>query len=407
MRPPLLFLSHRIPYPPDKGDKIRSYHIFDYLAQRYRIFLGTFIDDPIDWERAEALQARCAGHCIRPLDGRMARLRSLRGLLTGEPLTLPYYRDRILAQWVAETVAREGIGHAMVYSSGVAQFIDGPRFRHLVRVVDLVDVDSDKWRQYARRTRGPARWIYAREARRLLEVERGLAARFDATLLVSEAEADLLRRLAPEVADRIHGLSNGVDLDAYDPTRGWENPYQGPGPHLVFTGAMDYRPNIDAVTWFADEVLPEVRRRHPGAWFHIVGSRPAEAVQALAGRPGIQVTGRVPEVQPWLAHADAVVAPMRIARGIQNKVLEGMAMARPVVVTAMGLEGIDAVPGEEVLVADDAATQIQLLDDLLARRIDGRALGAAARRRVERSYAWSSTLPLLDRWFDGRGREGA
>jgi len=265
-----------------------------------------------------------------------------------------------------------------------------------------VDVDSDKWRQYAEKKPWPMSWVYRREADRLLDFERRIAALSEATLLVSEQEAMLFRELAPEVDDRIFALRNGVDLQAFEPELDWPNPYARGGPHLVFTGAMDYWPNVDAVIWFAEEVFPILQARFPGIEFHIVGSRPADRVRALAGRPGVEVTGSVEQVQPYIRHADVAVIPMRIARGIQNKVLEAMAMARPVVVSPMGLEGIDARDGEELLVAESAQNFADQVGRVLEGDVSGEALGQAARRKVMRDFSWERVLPLLDRWFDGK-----
>ncbi len=399
MKPALLFLAHRIPYPPNKGDKIRSFHLLEYLSRRYRIFLGTFVDDPADGAHIEKLDRWCAGRCVRRLRPLQARLRSLAGLATGEALTLPYYRDRRLARWARQVTEAEGVAHVLVYSSAMAQY--APKGAERTLVVDLVDVDSDKWRQYAETHRGPMRWIYGREARRLLDFERAAAASASAALLVSEEEAALFRRLAPEVAEKVHALGNGVDLAYFDPGADLPSPYEGEGPHLVFTGAMDYWPNVDAVVWFAEKVLPTLRQRRPGLIFHIVGSRPAERVRALARAGGVHVTGTVPDIRPWIRHADVAVAPMRIARGIQNKVLEAMAMARPVVVSPMGAEGIEAADGREWRVAESADAFAGAVDELLAHPDRAAAMGRAARARVEADYGWEARLPLLDRWFPG------
>ena len=192
-----------------------------------------------------------------------------------------------------------------------------------------------------------------------------------------------------------------MDVERFDPDRFRSSPYRGPGPNLVFTGAMDYWPNVDAVTWFADQVLPRLRPRFPGLAFYIVGSRPVEAVRALAKREGVAVTGTVSEIQPWIAHAEVAVAPMRIARGIQNKVLEAMALARPVVVSPMGAEGIHARPGEHFLVARDGASFARAVAHLLRHPDEAESLGLAARERVVSEYSWERTLAPLERWFPG------
>jgi sugar transferase (PEP-CTERM/EpsH1 system associated) len=398
---PLVLLAHRIPYPPDKGDKIRSYHLLRHLADRYRVHLGAFVDDPADWGHAEALRQHCAGLCLQPLPPRRARLRALSGLATGQPLTLPYYRDGAMRRWLRRTLAATGARRLVAFSAAMAQYADeaGPGCR---RLLDLVDVDSDKWRQYGARHRGPAGWVYRREARRLRAFERRAAAAFDHTVLVSDAEAALFRGLAPEAADRIAAVENGVDTDRFHPGADYPDPYPAGSQPLVFTGAMDYWANVDAVSWFAESILPAIRAQRPEAVFYVVGARPVEAVRRLARLPGVEVTGRVPDTRPYLAHARLAVAPMRVARGIQNKVLEALAMARPVLATGPALDGLD-VGGDYPLVADASEDLARLATDWLAGSA-GEALGQRLCHWVRRRYEWDRQLDRLVQLLEGAPR---
>jgi len=394
----LLLLVHRMPYPPNKGDKIRSWHLLKHLAQRYRVHLATFVDDPDDWQHVPVLQALCASTHFAALAPRAARVRSLAALLRNRSLSYDYYRSAGLQRWVDDAMRRHGIGRIVVFSSPMAQYAEAwPQAR---RVIDFVDVDSDKWRQYAERKKWPASMVFGYEASRLLRYERRVAASFDASLFVSAPEADLFRSLAPESAQRIGSFSNGVDT-AYFAPGDFANPYAAGEKALVFCGAMDYWPNIDAVQWFAAEVLPALRARDPALRFVIVGARPAPEVQALAAQPGITVTGTVPDVRAYVAHAALSVAPLRVARGIQNKVLEAMAMARPVLVTPQALEGIEAEVGRELLLAADAAQWIEAAASALAGSAAARdALGQAARARVLAAYSWDARLAPLDRMIE-------
>ncbi len=420
-KPDLLFLAHRIPYPPDKGDKIRAWHLLEHLAKRYRVHLGAFVDDPEDWRHCDRLRNVCASTYFAGLNPRLGKLRSLTGLLTGEPLTLPYYRHAGLQGWVAAHL-RGGVTRILAYSSAMARFAmqlpSPPDLAAVVglprrlagsfikegtvpggvvrRVMDFVDIDSDKWRQYAATQSWPLSWIYRREGERLLAWERKVAHAFDASLFVSATEAADFRELAPESADRIGFYNNGVDAEYFSPARDYPFPYPDAGPAVAFTGAMDYWPNVDAVTWYARDVLPRLRERYPNLTFAIVGSRPAPQVRELAGLPGVLVTGRVDDVRPWLAHARVVVAPLRIARGIQNKVLEAMAMARTVVATPQALEGIPARIGEEARCGADADT---LVRETLA-ALDGPDLGPAARNRVLYDFAWDHALARVDQLLE-------
>jgi sugar transferase (PEP-CTERM/EpsH1 system associated) len=388
----LLLLIHRIPYPPNKGDKIRSYHLLKHLAQQYRVHLGTFVDDPDDWQHLPHVEAMCASSHFAPLKPLLARVRSLGALLANRSLSLDYYRNAGLQAWVDRTMREHKIGKVLVFSSAMAQYVEA--HAHARRVVDFCDVDSDKWRQYAEKKTWPMNWLYRHEARQLLAYERRVARECDASLFVSEPEAALFKELAPESVAKIGFFNNGVDTDYFSPERSYASPYPAGERALVFTGAMDYWPNIDAVQWFAAEVFPQLRARFADTSFYIVGARPAAAVQALAQLPGVVVTGTVPDVRPYIAHAQVAVAPLRIARGIQNKVLEAMAMATPVVVSPQALEGIEAIPGTDLLLAADAAAFVATVAALLTEADS--VIGRVARAKVEQLYSWPSNLARIE-----------
>ena len=387
----LLLLIHRIPYPPNKGDKIRSWHLLKHLAGQYRVHLATFVDDPDDWQHVPHVEAQCASSHFAALHPLRARVRSLGALAANRSLSLDYYRNAGLQRWVDDTMAAHKIERVLVFSSAMAQYAE--KYPQARRVVDFCDVDSDKWRQYADQKSWPMSWLYRHEARQLLAYERQVARDYDASLFVSQPEADLFRKLAPESDAKIGFFNNGVDTDYFSPEPAHVSPYQAGERVLVFTGAMDYWPNVDAVQWFATDVFPQLRAAFPGLRFYIVGARPSPAVEALGKLDGVTVTGTVPDVRPYIAHAKVAVAPLRIARGIQNKVLEAMAMATPVVVSPQALEGIDAEPGTELVLADGAAAFVEAVSNLLSRQAD--AMGRAARAKVERQYSWPSNLACI------------
>jgi len=399
-RPHLLFLVHRIPFPPRKGDKVRSFHFLRHLNQHYRVHLGTFVDDAADLEHVDTVRAMAESVSIRRLRPRLSRALSARALATGEPLSIAYFASGALARWVRHTLAAHHVTRVLVFSSSMAQYVLAHLRPGMHTVIDFVDVDSEKWRNYAELHGGAMGWVYRREGRRLLEHERTLAARFDASVFVSREEAALFRRLAPESAARVHHVTNGVDAAYFDPAAGHDDPYPEGGPVLVFTGAMDYRANVDAVTWFAEAVFPRVRARVPGARFCIVGAKPAPAVRALAAREGVTVTGAVPDVRPYLAHADLAVAPLRVARGVQNKVLEAMAMALPVVATRAAVEGIEPGHGLDEWLADEPEALAARVAAALAAPGER---GACARRFVLERYHWPASASELVRLIEGRG----
>jgi sugar transferase (PEP-CTERM/EpsH1 system associated) len=389
--PALLFLAQRLPYPPDKGEKIRAWHELQLLARHYDIYLGALIDDPADRAHVDALRPFCRDIRVVGVNRRAGRAASLLGLLTGQALSVRYFQNGCLAAWVRDVLSEVEPETIFIYSSNMAPYVlDLPRGGRLV--TDLVDVDSEKWRALCENSGFPMRVLYRREAQRIAALEARVARESDACLFVSLAEMLLFTHRHPEHAARAHAISNGVDHRFFAPTA---QPPATP-PEFVFTGTMDYPPNIDAVVWFATEILPLIRRVDSQARFTIVGSQPADAVRRLARLNGVMVTGRVPDVRPYLARATAAVAPMRIARGIQNKVLEAMAMGRPVVLTSGALEGIKAIAGQEVLLADTVSTFAEACCRLLDTTL-GAAVGSAARARILADYDWRTTLrPLYD-----------
>ncbi|WP_029622650.1 TIGR03087 family PEP-CTERM/XrtA system glycosyltransferase [Sphingomonas elodea] len=389
----LLFLAHRIPYPPDRGDKIRAYHLLRHLARDHRVHLIGFADDEDDLQRKGGLAPYTAS---REIFWRSPPnvLTGLRAVLQCRPVSLVAFADAEMRQAVRRLLTERPIETIFVFSSQMAQYL--PPRPHQRVIMDFVDMDSAKFAAYAEAGRGPMAWVHRREAALLQAHEHRVACGVDASLFVSDAEAALFRERTG--APRVHAIENGIDTGHYDPGRRYPA-VLGEGPLLVFTGQMDYRPNIDAVIWFADAVFPRVRRSHPTARFAIVGRAPTPAVRALAQRPGILVTGTVPDVRDWLAAAALVVAPLQLARGIQNKVLEGMAMAKAVVASPAAAEGIDHAG--TLRIADGADLFGDAVLSLLAEPEIAAALGAAGRARVIARYSWDARLAPLDALLAG------
>lgn len=393
----LLLLVHRIPYPPNKGDKIRSYHLLRFLGAHYRVYLGAFVDDPDDWQYQETLSAWCADVCLVRLDPFQAKIRSLNGLWVGSTLTVPYYRDEQMTGWVT-TKLRTGVKRVVVFSSSMAQYVETVA-RDVRRIIDFVDIDSDKWLQYSRKQRWPMSWLYRREANLLRDYEQQIARQFDASYFVARAEAELFVSQASDVSSRVSFIENGVDTEYFAPGRDYPNPFPEGGQSVVFTGAMDYWANVDAVRWFAEAVWPAVHSRLPGARFVIVGARPTAAVLQLARLPGVEVTGSVPDVRPYLAHASIVVAPLRIARGVQNKVLEAMAMGRALVCTQAAMDGIRPCPGA-AQVCDEAGAFAESVIGLLQSPGEREAMGKKGKSCVASYYQWQTNLSRLDQLIE-------
>ena len=409
-RPRLLMLTHRLPVPPDRGDRIRSYHLIQLLRGHFDITLGCVSEHAPTAEQRAALDAMVTTHRVAVIHRRWSRLRGAMALALGRPATPAcFYRRDLVGALVAEHRQRP-FDAVLTYCSGMAGYARAvlaatpegvPMPRH---VLDLVDVDSSKWASYAAAARGrglnPMRWVYAAEARRLRPIEAGRRVAFDAVTVVSEAEADEYRR-RHGLSDALHVAGNGVDVEAFAPpavvgTVGTEPASEPRPPRVVFVGQMDYKPNVEAVYGFVERVMPKLRVAEPDAVFRIVGRNPTPEVRALGRLNHVEVTGEVESVAAELREADVVVAPLSIARGVQNKVLEAMAAGRAVVCSPAALEGIDAEPGREVVLAEKPEQWARVIVELLRDRDRAAAIGAAAREHVVRERGWAAALaPML------------
>jgi sugar transferase (PEP-CTERM/EpsH1 system associated) len=388
-------LAHRIPYPPHTGDKVRAYQVARHLAARHDVTLSFVIDDAADRAGLDALRREIRDLEWGGLWKPAALARGLAGLALGRSLSIAYFRSRRLSRRLTRRLRGGGYDAIYVSSSPMVDYVRGAR---LPVVMDFVDVDSDKWTQYAAKQRPPRSWAYRLEGRRLRAFEAEAVRWGDRCILATAAEETLLRSFAPWARTAV--VPNGVDLDGYGPP--------ADAPTVIFTGAMDYLPNVDAVEHFCGDIFPAVVRAVPGARFLIVGLNPGPAVRRLAELPGVTVTGAVPEVRSYYRQAAVCVAPLRIARGIQNKVLQSMALGVPVVATSAAARGLESRPDEHMLVEDDPARFAQAVIGLLGDR-DGRCrLAERARRFVERDHSWPAILTRIEALVvDAAGRGAA
>jgi polysaccharide biosynthesis protein PslH len=375
----ILFLAHRLPYPPDRGDRIRSWHVLKALATLAPVHVVAPLDDASDAQHLRMVESVAASvtTAVRPKSRGLAVGKSF---LTGQAASVELFTVPKLVRNVQRIIASGGINTVYAFSGQMARYVptlNGVRF-----VMDFVDMDSAKFAAQAQAARGATRMILSRESKRLQAFEAETAMRADVSLFVSRAEADLFEQATGIRADV---LENGIDLDHFRSDA--VAPVLADAPLIVFTGQMDYGPNIDAVTSFVCDVLP----RLGAVTFAIVGRAPTAAVRALAG-PMVTVTGEVPDTRPWLAAADVVVAPLKLARGVQNKILEAMAMGKAVVASASAAQGIDATDGREIIAADDPTDAIMALLRDPERR---RALGLSARARMVARYGWDAQMTPL------------
>jgi sugar transferase (PEP-CTERM/EpsH1 system associated) len=390
----ILFLAHRIPWPADRGDKIRSYNILRHLAEMAPVHVGAFADDDRDMGFVPNIEPLFASVHVELRDKPQWRS-GIEALCKGAPISVTSFASDSMQAYVNAQIASGRISHIFVFSGQMAQFVPAD-FKGRV-VTDFVDVDSAKFASYAKSGNPMMRWIHKREAKKLSDFEQSAARRADVALLVSEAEAAIFRSDGKLGPDRVRAISNGIDTIFYDPNGDIELPKRVVhGPMIVFTGQMDYRPNIEAVIQFAHGAFNQIRARNDKAVFAIVGRNPTPAVMALRKLPNVVVTGSVDDVRSWLTAADVVVAPLRIARGIQNKVLEAMAMAKPVVVSVAAAEGINAMDGQHFIIADDDQEQADAINALLADKASRLELGKAARSHVVNQYGWAKQLQTMD-----------
>jgi polysaccharide biosynthesis protein PslH len=396
----LLYVTHRVPYPPDKGDRIRTFNTLRFLAERHDVHLACLADEEVSTETRRELDRLCRRVVIHPVGSGLRWLRAGWSLVNGSTASVGAFRSARLAETLRNWVRETKFDLVLASASSVAPYLRLPELRDIPAIVDLVDVDSQKWLDYAASARGVRKWIYDREGQALRRYEREVAQWARAILLVSEAESELFRGIAPGATVRT--ITNGVDLEYFHPDGSTVQPAS-----CVFVGAMDYRPNVDAACWFAQTIWPGVRRAVPEATFRVVGRKPAPAVEALGQLAGVEVIGQVPDVRPHVNSAAVVVAPLRIARGLQNKVLEALALAKPVVAGPPALAGFPPGLTPPALCARSPKEWISSLVGLFADAERQGQLARAGRKYVEAHYHWDRCLEPLDAIINALPRDGS
>lgn len=356
------------------------------MSREHRVTVVAFAHDEQDLEAARVLNEEFEIETVAiPHHESRKKLLSAPLLLTGKPLTLGVYGSRKLQDEVDRRILETDFAYA--FSSSMGAFLLPHR---LPWVMHIAELDSDKWHQYSERTPFPMSWVYKREWKTLLRFEKRLAAAAITNVLCTPLEEQIFQREIPGRPTVV--LQNGVDLTYFQPAPEKAEPHR-----MVFTGVMDYLPNIDACVHFVNEIFPRIRAEVPDARFDIVGSKPTPEVQALGNTEGVTVTGFVDDIRDWTHKASIAVAPIRIARGIQNKVLEAMAMGLPVVGSTSATQGVQGQAGKHYWVTDDPAEHASMVVRLMADPEAARALGRAARQFVEDHYDWEVTLQPLDR----------
>jgi len=388
----ILFLCHRIPYPPNKGDKLRAFNILKHLSQKHTIDLLTLADDKKDLRYQEDLKSYCRKVETFYFHPFIAKLKILLYLFSSKPLTLPYFFHSKLKKQITRLISQHSYDLLFLYSSSMVQYVldlnNTPPM-----VIDFVDADSQKWHDYAKLAKFPQSIIYQSEGKKLGRYEGKIAPHFKAITVVSDQEKKKLTQYVK--TDNIYEVKNGIDLSFYEAA----SEFKRDNKDLLFIGALFYFAYIDGILHFYKHAFGKIKKAHPDTVFHVVGADPVKKIRNLNSDKNMRITGFVPDIIPYLQKAAVYVVPLRMAPGIQNKILEAMAMRVPVVATPAAIAGIDAVPGRDLLVEEDpvkfASSVIQLLQKPDLRQ----EIAENARRLVENEYNWNKNLSKFDDIF--------
>ena len=384
----VLFVCHRVPFPPKRGGKIRPFNIIRHLhEQGHEVTVASLARSQAEVDEAEGLARHCSQRLVEVVDDRLAWPRMVAWLPTTRPSSFGYFHSPRLQQRIDAELAKGAPDLIFVHCSSVAPYV--ARAQAAIKIIDFGDMDSQKWREYSQHRAFPLSAGFWLEAVKLERTERLLADRFDLATCTTRAEMESLQALGARGATA--WFPNGVDAEFFKPSG---SDYE---PDLVtFIGRMDYFPNQQAVLRFCADVLPELQRRRPGTRFEIVGADPSPEIRKLGELAGVTVTGSVPDVRPYVTRAALTIAPLEIARGTQNKILESMAMGVPVVCSRQASGGVDAVPEEHLLVHDTPAQLIEQILRILDSRELRQRLAVAGRARVLSNHSWPSSMQRLD-----------
>ncbi len=404
----ILFLSHRIPFPPNKGDKIRSFNEIKFLSKEHNVYLATTCDDINEYDYIPKLEEFCNDiHAVYF----NKRLRVLRSFFCSKPFSVSSFYDPGIQEFVDRTIREKSIDVIFCFCSSMAEYVlRTPKFNedglHGIKlIIDFVDLDSDKWRQYAEYSKIPMKWIYHIENKRLFQYEKKINDIFHHSIFVSSREKKVLRRLSPNIKN-IEVIPNGVSLDFFSATEEFNlsepeefvpsQSLTGKSLALVFTGVMDYFANEDGVKWFCEQIFPIIRKKIPQVEFYIVGNNPTDVVWNLSEIDGVTVTGYVEDIREFYMLADICVIPLRIARGLQNKVLEAMASGKAIVATSNASDGLICHENEDILIADSEEEFAEKVITLMENDLQRDLMGGKAIMNVEENYSWDVNLSYLN-----------
>ncbi|MFT2090386.1 TIGR03087 family PEP-CTERM/XrtA system glycosyltransferase [Paraglaciecola sp. 2405UD69-4] len=392
----ILLLSHRVPFPPNKGEKIRTFHQVQHLNELgHQVHLIAPYEDETELVYFKALEdSLCSTVTTSLLSKKLVRL--LKGLIKGKALSVANFYNLKLQKQFDDFVTKNNIDAIICSASSVAEYVFKSEALEAMKrapllIMDFMDVDSDKWGQYKESSSFPMSLIYSREQRLLKAYEKQIVEQFDTCYLIAEAEVNLFNEKVIK-SDKVQVMGNGLDTSAYYP-----NPLkkQSGGSTFLFTGVMNYKPNEDAVLWFVKECWPSILKTHPESRFIIAGMSPSSDILQLKNEESIEVTGFVDDILPYYHQADIFVAPFRLARGVQNKVLQAFSCALPVISTPMGAEGILCTPGKDILIASTPAEFIQQAKKLISNTKLAESIAQNSEEIIKQNYSWQSQLKPL------------
>lgn len=383
----ILFVCHKFPYPPNKGEKIRSYNIIKYLGKRHKVFLYTLYTEKRELTGLDELKKHCYSTGPYRINRFLSYLRAALYLFSAYPFTFGFFFSSRMKRDIKRCISRDSIDIVFASSSSTAQYIWN--IKNKKKMIDFIDVDSLKWENYAKVAHGPLKFIYSMEAGRLRAWEDRINRDFDVSIVTTEKERSNLEAVSAGGKDKIRVLENAVNSGYFSYREGLFD-----RKAVIFTGQMDYQPNIDTVTYFFSAILPLIKKRYPDLPFYIVGRNPDPSIRRIC--KDAVITEEVEDIRVYLNKASIFVAPFRIAHGVQNKILEAMAFGLPVVASKQAAQGLHAAPQRDVVVADDPQDFAEKVIELLDNREKFESMARNARTYIEEYHNWEKNLNGLD-----------
>lgn len=384
----ILFLSHRFPFPPTRGDKIRSFNMVKHLHDSgHKVTVASLARSREEAEDCRGIGDYCDDFVICEVRNPVQAVRMGLRLLTSEPSSMGFFYSSKLQKEVRRLLAEKKFDLIVVFSSTAAQYVS--HVHDIPKLLDFCDMDSQKWLGFSKFKKWPISMGYQIEGAKLEKEEKVLCKEFDVCTCATDFEVDTLDSYQSGVISGF--FPNGVDFDFFAPT---SNDYVRHS--ISFVGRMDYYPNEECVLSFCQKVMPVLREKYPDVTLSVIGAEPPANIMALNREPGVTVTGTVDDIRTYVQKSALMVTPLEIARGTQNKILEGMAMGVPVISSRTAARGVDAVVGEHILAATTPEEYVAHISRLFDDEAERDRLAKAGRERVVSHHNWPRAMELFD-----------